>query len=176
MARSAQLDLDLRPPSLWGGYRRGAGRKPGPVRRDPHRRRAPLASRHPCHVTLRVRRNVPSLRIARVVRELAASFRRACERGRFRLVEYSIQTNHVHMIVEAESTLDPRFGDEIHRLAALESGEPDLRAERGRPRGPVSPSRAPNPPGGPERHRLRPAQREATPRAGRTGACGQAAA
>jgi REP element-mobilizing transposase RayT len=37
----------------------------------------------------------------RLVREVEASFRRACERGRFRLVHYSIQTNHLHLIVEA---------------------------------------------------------------------------
>jgi REP element-mobilizing transposase RayT len=42
----------------------------------------------------------------RLVREVEASFRRACERGRFRLVQYSIQSNHVHMIVEAASAAD----------------------------------------------------------------------
>ncbi len=99
-------ELDLRPASRWGGLRRGAGRKPGPVRRDPHRRRAGFAGRYPCHVTLRVRWNVPSLRIARLMREVEASFRRACERGRFRLVAYSIQTDHVHLIVEAASAVD----------------------------------------------------------------------
>jgi hypothetical protein len=34
----------------------------------------------------------------------------ACERGRFRLVEYSIQTNHVHLIVEAASAFDLASG------------------------------------------------------------------
>ena len=104
--RVRQLSLDLRPPSRWGGRRPGAGRKAGPIRRDPHQRRSPLAGRHPCHVTLRVRRDVPSLRTARLVRELAASFRHACERGRFRLVAYSIQTNHAHLLVEAASAHD----------------------------------------------------------------------
>jgi REP element-mobilizing transposase RayT len=42
----------------------------------------------------------------RLVREVEASFRRACERGRFRLVHYSIQSNHLHLIVEAASTSD----------------------------------------------------------------------
>ena len=40
------------------------------------------------------------------MREVEASFRRACERGRFRLVQYSIQSNHVHLIVEAASAAD----------------------------------------------------------------------
>lgn len=108
--RTRQLAFDLRPPSRWGGRRPGAGRKPGRIRRDPHRRRPALAGRHPCHVTLRVRRDVPSLRRTRLVNELEASFRRACERGRFRLVQYSIQTNHVHMIVEAATASDLASG------------------------------------------------------------------
>jgi REP element-mobilizing transposase RayT len=53
---------------------------------------------------------VPSLRIARLVREVEASLRRAREGGRFRLVHYTIQTNHVHMIVEAASALDLASG------------------------------------------------------------------
>jgi REP element-mobilizing transposase RayT len=80
------------------------------MRRDPHRRRAPHSARHPCHVTLRVRHDVASLRIGRVVREVETSFRQACERGRFRLVHYSIQTNHVHMVVEATSAADLAAG------------------------------------------------------------------
>lgn len=104
--RSRQLDLDLRPAPSWGGRRLGAGRKPAPVRRDPHRPREPLAPRHPCHVTLRVRPDVPSLRAVRFVQEVERSFRAACERSHFRLVHYSVQTNHVHAIVEAASTHD----------------------------------------------------------------------
>jgi REP element-mobilizing transposase RayT len=108
--RTSQLSLDLRSLPRWGGRRPGAGRKLGPMRRDPHRRRAPHSARSPCHVTLRVRRDIPSLRIRRLVREVEASFRRACERERFRLVHYSIQTNHVHMIVEAASAADLAAG------------------------------------------------------------------
>jgi REP element-mobilizing transposase RayT len=44
---------------------------------------------------------MPSLRSARLVRELERSFAEACERGRFRVVHYSIQHDHVHAIVEA---------------------------------------------------------------------------
>jgi REP element-mobilizing transposase RayT len=40
------------------------------------------------------------------VREVEATFRRGCERGRFRLVQYSIQGNHVHLMVEAASAAD----------------------------------------------------------------------
>jgi REP element-mobilizing transposase RayT len=52
-------------------------------------------------VTLRIRRDVPSLRTPRLVREVERSFRAACERGRFRVVHYAIQRDHVHLLVEA---------------------------------------------------------------------------
>lgn len=96
-----QLLLDLRDPPRWGGRRAGAGRKRGPNPRDPHRTRPALEARHPCHVTLKLRRGLPSLRSVRLVRELERSFAKACERRRFRVAQYSIQRDHVHLIVEA---------------------------------------------------------------------------
>jgi REP-associated tyrosine transposase len=66
-----------------------------------HRSREIFAGRFPCHVTLRVREDVPSLRSVRLVRELERSFAVACERGVFRLAHYSLQGNHAHLIVEA---------------------------------------------------------------------------
>jgi len=77
----------------------------GPVRM--HR---PLAARFPCHVTLTVRRGIPSLRTVKLVRELERSLAAACERGRFRLTHYSIQNDHVHVIVEAVSKSDLASG------------------------------------------------------------------
>ena len=65
------------------------------VRRDPH------PGRFPAHVTLRVRRDVPSLRRRPLVREFRRSLAKACERGEFRVVHYSIQRDHLHLIVEA---------------------------------------------------------------------------
>jgi len=109
-SRSRQLQLDLSTRPKWGGARPGAGRKIGPSRRDPHRRRAPLASRHPCHITLKVEKGVPLLRTRKLVVELERSWREVCQRGRFRLVHYSIQSDHVHMIVEAGSARDLACG------------------------------------------------------------------
>lgn len=105
MAKSPlQLRLPLREKSGWGGRRVGAGRKLAPGRRDPHRKRPSLAARFPCLVTLKVRRDVPSLRGVRVVREIEGSLRALVERTEFRVIHYSIQRNHVHAIVEATST------------------------------------------------------------------------
>src|SRR5262245_22786967 len=105
--RYRQLGLDLKAAPRWGGRREGAGRKrTGGKPRAPHRARSPLAARFPCHVTLKVRREIPSLRSVCLVRALERSFSAACDRGRFRLVHYSIQSDHVHLIVEAASSRD----------------------------------------------------------------------
>jgi REP element-mobilizing transposase RayT len=50
---------------------------------------------------VKVRPDVPSLRTVRLVRELERSFSAACDRGDFRLVHYSLQGNHAHLLVEA---------------------------------------------------------------------------
>ncbi len=70
-----------------------------------HRSREGFDARHACHVTLKMRPEVPSLRSVRLVRELERSFAKARERGDFRLVHYALQGNHAHLIVEAK---DPR--------------------------------------------------------------------
>jgi REP element-mobilizing transposase RayT len=85
-----------------GGRRPGAGRKPGPNPSIRHRSREAFDQRQPCHVTIRVRADVPSLRTVRLVREIERSFARGCERDEFRLVHYSLQGNHAHLIVEAD--------------------------------------------------------------------------
>jgi REP element-mobilizing transposase RayT len=108
--RNPQLFLDLRTTPGWGGRRIGAGRKPGPIRRDPHRRRPALGRTTPCHVTLKLRSGLPSLRSARFVRAFSATLRGGCERGRFRVVHWSVQRDHLHLIVEASSTFDLACG------------------------------------------------------------------
>jgi REP element-mobilizing transposase RayT len=85
-----------------GGRRENAGRPEGPNPKLWHRSRDPFAAAHPLHVTIPVRWDIPSLRGHRILRALEATFRRACERKDFRLVHYSIQDAHVHLIVEAD--------------------------------------------------------------------------
>jgi REP element-mobilizing transposase RayT len=52
-------------------------------------------------VTIRVRTDVPSLRIVRLVQTFERALRRSAERGEFRVVHYSVQHDHVHLLVEA---------------------------------------------------------------------------
>jgi REP element-mobilizing transposase RayT len=53
---------------------------------------------------------MPSLRCRRFVREIERSFRQACERVGFRLLHYSIQRNHLHLLVEAGSARELACG------------------------------------------------------------------
>jgi REP element-mobilizing transposase RayT len=94
--------MDYRKRSGRGGPRPGAGRPRGPRPRVWHRSRGKLAVRCPVHVTLRVRPDVPSLRTVSVVREFRRSLAEASERGNFRVPHYSMQGDHLHLIVEAD--------------------------------------------------------------------------
>ena len=85
----------------WGGRRPGAGRKIGPNPAVRHLPREKFAGRFPCHVTLKVRRELPNLRTKRTIREIERSFANGCERGSFRVVHYSIQSDHAHLVAEA---------------------------------------------------------------------------
>lgn len=82
-----------------GGWRPGAGRK-RTSRTVPHVRREPVRN-GVFHVTARLRRELPSLRSRRVVLRIERTFRRGCAREDFRLVHYSLQRDHLHLIVEA---------------------------------------------------------------------------
>ena len=85
-----------------GGPRPGAGRPPQSANPPIHHvGRPPVPPRYPSHVTLRVRREIPSLRTHGFLRELRASLSKACERRGFRVVHYSVQRNHLHLLVEA---------------------------------------------------------------------------
>jgi hypothetical protein len=98
--RPTQLGMVFR---TWGGARRGAGRKPKQPRSTPHRARPPLASRFPVHVTLKIDAALPSLRTQLSHPHIKECLRRGKERAGFRLVHYSIQTHHLHLVAEALS-------------------------------------------------------------------------
>jgi len=101
--RTRQLSFtDYRMRTGRGGPRPGAGRPRGPRPRVPHREREPIPGHCPVHVTLRVRSGVPSLRGGALVSELRHSLAEVSERGAFRVVHYSLQGDHAHLIVEAK--------------------------------------------------------------------------
>lgn len=102
----------------WGGKRKNAGRKlaPGKRRSVAHRRRVLHTARHPVHVTLRAWSRLPSLRSQRISELLRVVLFRQRNRkyaGDFHVVEFSIQDDHLHLIVEATGE---------HAAAVLRSG------------------------------------------------------
>lgn len=96
-----KVDQQELPFRQWGGARKGAGRKRQSARPNvPHRPRQ-CFRKGALHVTLRMRREVWNLRTHRCFRSLRSAFSHGCDRFGFRLVEFSVQRNHVHCIVEA---------------------------------------------------------------------------
>ena len=71
----------------------------------PHRQREALASRFPVHITLKLRDGAPRLRSTKSMTALRRALRAGCERLGLRVVHYSIQSNHVHLVCEARDAL-----------------------------------------------------------------------
>jgi putative transposase len=100
-----QLELAL---PKKGGLRKGAGRprkRPHPGLDGPgvpHVVRPEFAARYPLHVTHRVVPGVGHLRSYRFVQAIQTALKAASERLGMRVVHYSIQDNHLHLLVEAE--------------------------------------------------------------------------
>src|SRR5712675_291316 len=95
----SQTELVFR---TWGGARKGAGRKRATARPNvSHLERASLDANHPVLVTMRVRRDVPNLRTQRPMAGVRLAFAGGRRRFGFRLVHFSVQGNHLHLIVEA---------------------------------------------------------------------------
>src|SRR6185295_2395854 len=68
-----------------------------------HRPRPALDPRHPVLVTMRLDRTLPSYRRRPTYREIERGITGARERLGVRLVHFSVQHTHIHLIVEAES-------------------------------------------------------------------------
>jgi REP element-mobilizing transposase RayT len=102
--RSGQLSLQF---PKRGGKRPGAGRpriheRPGLDGPGvPHLKREAFASRRAVHVTQRVRPDVGYLRKQGPARVLLGAFKDAAERGGMRIAHYSVQGQHLHLVVEA---------------------------------------------------------------------------
>jgi putative transposase len=99
--RSRQGELPLQERFGWGGRRDGAGRRSTPRSRVRHRARAEHDEGHPVHVTLRAVREVGHLRAKKPFQEIRDAIRAGSRRGEFRVVCFSVQHNHLHLIVEA---------------------------------------------------------------------------
>jgi REP element-mobilizing transposase RayT len=98
-----QLAFD---PPRRGGPQPGAGRKPKHgVAGVSHLARPVVKPRFPVHVTLRIRREVWNLRSRRCFTAIRRAFVGGRRRFGFRLNEFSVQGNHVHLIAEADGNV-----------------------------------------------------------------------
>ena len=92
---------DRRRLTLAGKRKLRPGPKPAVRPNVRHRERAVHKYWNPLHVTMRAERGLPSFR----AQTLFAAFEDAVRRTRrddFRIVEFSVQDNHLHLIVEAD--------------------------------------------------------------------------
>src|SRR5215467_13440640 len=110
--KNAQLELAMPPPTYrWGGRRPGAGRPK--VKRPkglPHRARPYHEHDEPVHITWRVASQLPSLRGFKLAAAIGDGIRTAMDdhekRGTsFRVIHFSIQPDHLHLMIEAGSKL-----------------------------------------------------------------------
>jgi putative transposase len=111
---------------MHGGARRGAGRKPKNDKPGvPHAVRPVLSGREPVLVTLKMRAHVWNLRTRRAITRLFPALDAARDRFGMRIVQCSVQRDHLHMIVEAADKtalsrgvqgLAVRIARAVHRL------------------------------------------------------------
>lgn len=79
----------------------------GKIEPKPQSQRVPHAKRPRrfglSHVIYRLKEEMPKLRQPKVLRVLEGAFRAAKRKDGFRIIAYSLQDTHIHMIVEGES-------------------------------------------------------------------------
>jgi REP element-mobilizing transposase RayT len=104
-AKNGQREMDLgkpRPVMRWGGDRLGAGRPRSLVHDPEHTTRPVHEARHPSHISTRVVPEVGRLRRRKLWKVFKSVALRAGERDTFRVVHVSVQSNHLHLLIEAE--------------------------------------------------------------------------
>ncbi|MBL8896528.1 MAG: transposase [Planctomycetes bacterium] len=98
--KDQQLEFDFR---QHGGKRKGAGRKPKNAEPGmPHRQRSKKKRGEPLHITVRLADGLPSLRRGGALKVVLAALSASSDRHGMRIVHYSIQRDHLHLLVEAE--------------------------------------------------------------------------
>lgn len=132
MARRNPVQLEL-PERRHGGRRAGAGRKKRSDETVPHASRPSVDGDHPLHVTIRLARGVWNMRSQRGLRCVRTALAQEQRRAALRIVHYSVQGNHLHLVAEAanRTTLTRRMQGFGARLAR------SVNAMMGRKRGRV---------------------------------------
>ena len=97
MGRQRQFEFHT-----WGGRRAGSGRKPaGKTAGVAHAPRPVFARTLPVHVTFRIRKGVWNLR-GKAYRTVERAIGDGANRFGARILRFSVQGNHIHMLIEAD--------------------------------------------------------------------------
>ena len=130
--RRPQLRLDLRPRNRDGTVAKRRGRKPTGRRSDPrHRPRPEVTEGHPVHVVLRVVRAVGNLRTRHAYRAIRGAIATCAARSDYRVVHASIQSNHLHLLVEADDKAALSLGMQGFAISAAKRLNRELRRRTG---------------------------------------------
>ncbi|MBL8898114.1 MAG: transposase [Planctomycetes bacterium] len=98
--RIQQLEFDFR---RHGGKRKGAGRKPKNAEPGiPHRQRAMKKRGQPLLITVRLADGLPSLRRGGALKLVLAAISASSDRHGMRIIHYTVQSNHLHLLVEGD--------------------------------------------------------------------------
>ena len=125
--RCVQQKLDFGK-GCWGGRRPGAGRRKSKGSGVSHAKREEFLEGEPVHVTMKLKEGLPNLRERENFICLVEKLQQGQKDG-FRIVHFSVQSNHVHLIVEAAGKdalhrgmrgLAVRIGKALKRLWDLE--------------------------------------------------------
>ncbi len=93
-----QLKLNLNQ-GRWGGRRSGSGRKRLHSKGVSHRKREKITNRLPAHVNLKYRISIRNKDFLRILKRAIFNSRR---KG-LRIIHYSVQSNHIHFIIETDN-------------------------------------------------------------------------
>ena len=127
-----QRPLDLRRRNRDGTVARKRGRPRKRGKHDPaHVARPEVVARHPVHVVLRVTREVGDLRTRHAYRAIRGAIATAAARADYRVVHASIQSNHVHLLVEADDKRALTRGMQGFAISAARRLNRELRRRRG---------------------------------------------
>ena len=89
---------------IHGGRRARSGRKPKGARAGvPHRPRVPIRKKTVVHVTAKLVREVRSLRRFKLAPAMRRAFAVTKKKDEFRMCQFSIQHDHLHLACEADS-------------------------------------------------------------------------
>ena len=115
-----------------GGKRKGAGRPPkGPRSSEPHQKRVTFLATEPLHVNVRVDPDVGRLRKRHMYKAIREATICAAKRDDFRIVHLSIQSNHLHLIIEAQNKVALAKGMQGFQISAAKQINYAISKQRG---------------------------------------------